>query len=337
VDWHDLTVSGGSTARASPRTTTWHSARDTVEHMTTYAVETRSLTKRYGARTVVDGLDLRLPTGVVAGFIGPNGSGKSTTLRMLLGLVRPTSGEGTVLGEPVTHPERYLSRVGALIEAPAFYPGLSGEANLRVLAALAGNDPKRVGQVLDRVGLGKRGSDAYKRYSLGMKQRLGIAAALLGEPELLMLDEPTNGLDPAGIREMRDLMRALAGEGMTVFVSSHLLGELEQVCDHLVVIEAGHEVYQGPTAQLLDGSDELVLAPEHTDDLTVLAGLLRSRGLDPATRQGRLHLPASVDGADAAELNRAAADAGVTLTELHVVRASLEAQYGTLMTSGACS
>jgi ABC-2 type transport system ATP-binding protein len=253
---------------------------------TTYAVETRALTKRYGACTVVDGLDLRLPTGVIAGFIGPNGSGKSTTLRMLLGLVRPSSGEGTVLGEPLTHPERYLSRVGALIEAPAFYPGLSGTANLRVLAALAGNDPQRVELVLDRVGLGTRGDDAYKRYSLGMKQRLGIAAALLGEPELLMLDEPTNGLDPSGIREMRDLLRTLAGEGLTVFVSSHLLGELEQVCDHLVMIESGHEVFQGPTAQLLAGSDELVLAPERPEDLTVLAGVLRSRGLDPATREG---------------------------------------------------
>ncbi len=305
--------------------------------MTTYAVETRSLTKRYGARTVVDGLDLRLPTGVIAGFIGPNGSGKSTTLRMLLGLVRPSSGEGTVLGEPLSRPERYLSRVGALIEAPAFYPGLSGTANLRVLAALAGNDPQRVGQVLDRVGLGQRGGDAYKRYSLGMKQRLGIAAALLGEPELLMLDEPTNGLDPAGIREMRDLLRLLAGEGLTVFVSSHLLGELEQVCDHLVMIESGHEVFQGRTAQLLAGSDELVLAPEHAEDLTVLAGLLRSRGLDPATREGRLHLPAGSNHANAGELNRAAADAGVTLTELHVVRASLETRYATLTASGASS
>ncbi len=303
--------------------------------MTTYAVETRSLTKRYGARTVVDGLDLRLPTGVIAGFIGPNGSGKSTTLRMLLGLVRPSSGEGTVLGQPLTHPEGYLSRVGALIEAPAFYPGLSGTANLRVLAALAGNDPQRVELVLDRVGLGTRGDDAYKRYSLGMKQRLGIAAALLGEPELLMLDEPTNGLDPSGIREMRDLLRTLAGEGLTVFVSSHLLGELEQVCDHLVMIESGHEVFQGPTAQLLAGSDELVLAPECAEDLTVLAGLLRSRGMDPATREGRLHVLAGVDGADAAELNRAAADAGVTLTELRVVRASLETRYATLTTTGA--
>jgi ABC-2 type transport system ATP-binding protein len=189
--------------------------------------------------------------------------------------------------------------------------------------------------VLDRVGLGTRGDDAYKGYSLGMKQRLGIAAALLGEPELLMLDEPTNGLDPSGIREMRDLLRTLAGEGLTVFVSSHLLGELEQVCDHLVMIESGHEVFQGPTAQLLAGSDELVLAPERPEDLTVLAGVLRSRGLDPATREGRLHVPAGSDCADAAELNRAAADAGVTLTELRVVRASLETRYATLTTTGA--
>ncbi|MCA1692926.1 MAG: ABC transporter ATP-binding protein, partial [Actinobacteria bacterium] len=202
-------------------------------------IETRGLTKRYGGRTVVDSLDISVPTGVIAGFVGPNGAGKTTTLRMLLGLVRPTDGQGHVLGVPLTEPSGYLARVGALIESPAFYPGLSGERNLAVQTTLSGIEPGRIPVVLDRVGLAHRGADPYRTYSLGMKQRLGIAAALLGEPSLLILDEPTNGLDPAGIREMRELLRSLASYGRTIFVSSHLLAEVEQVCDWLVVIEAG--------------------------------------------------------------------------------------------------
>ena len=303
----------------------------TVGVMTATAVETRSLTKRYGAHTVVDGLDLRLPTGVVAGFVGPNGAGKSTTLRMLLGLVRPSSGDGEVLGIPLNRPERYLARVGALIEAPSFYPGLSGEANLRVLAALAGTPPSQVVPALERVGLGSRGGDPYRRYSLGMKQRLGIAAALLGDPQLLILDEPTNGLDPDGIREVRSLLGTLAGDGLTVLVSSHLLLELEQVCNHLIVLENGREVFQGPTADLLQGGDVLLVTPEHAGDAAALVDLLRGSGLEPVAVDGRVRLPAGVDPAEA---NRIAAKGGITLRELQLSRASLETRYGALMTSG---
>src|SRR3954447_13806660 len=221
--------------------------------MTSPALSVSKLTKRYGDRTVVDDLAIELPRGVVAGFVGPNGAGKTTTMAMLLGLVRPSAGGGTVLGEPIDRPAAYLPRVGALIESPAFYPSLSGAENLRVFATVGGHDVARIPALLDQVGLAGRGDDRYRSYSLGMKQRLGIAAALLGEPELLILDEPANGLDPEGVREMRALIGRLAGSGRTVLVSSHDLSELEQVCDWLVLIDTGRSLYQGPTRDLLDG------------------------------------------------------------------------------------
>src|ERR1039457_5160258 len=226
------------------------------------AVHTWGLTKRYGRRTVVDSLDITVPAGVVAGFVGPNGAGKTTTLRMLLGLVRPSAGGGRVLGAPLTRPASYLHRVGALIESPAFYPNVSGTRNLMVQATLGGLDPARIPALLERVNLAERAAlldlvnwaeparDAYRTYSLCMKQRLAIAAALLGDPALLNLNEPTNGLDPAGIREMRGLVRSLADDGPTVMISSHLLSEVQQVCDWLVVIKEGRRVFQGSTAQL---------------------------------------------------------------------------------------
>ena len=293
-------------------------------------VETTSLTKAYRGRTVVDGLDLSLPSGVVAGFVGPNGAGKSTTLRMLLGLVRPTSGSGTVLGHPLTRPQDYLPQVGALIEAPAFYPGLTGRANLRVLATLAGTSATRVEAVLERVELSGRADDPYKTYSLGMKQRLGIAAALLTEPTLLVLDEPTNGLDPQGIRDMRGLLRSLAEDGPTVLVSSHLLGEVQQACDWLVMVESGRLVWSGATAELLTGS-EAVLAPEHPRDLPRLEQLLRTRGLQVRRELDRLHAAPVEDDALLAAVNRDAAAEGITLVELRRQRATLEDRYGALL------
>src|ERR1700692_2917021 len=180
------------------------------------AVKTAGLTKRYGTRAVVDAIDLELPRGVISGFVGPHGAGKTTTLRMLLGLIRPSAGTGEVLGHSITDPASYLARVGALIESPAFYPTISGRRNLEILAALGRHDRRRVTTLLAQVGLGDRGGDVFKSYSLGMKQRLGIAAALLPDPELLVLDEPTNGLDPHGIAEIRSLLRSFADEGMTV-------------------------------------------------------------------------------------------------------------------------
>src|SRR5688500_6419193 len=196
---------------------------------TAAAVSVHGLTKRYGERTVVDGFDLDLPTGVVAGFIGPNGAGKTTTMAMLLGLVRPSAGTGEGLGVPLDEPARHLPRVGALIEGPALYAGLAGAENLRVLATMGGKDPSAIPDLLELVGLADRGDDRFKEYSLGMKQRLGIAGALLGDPELLILDEPTNGLDPIGMREIRELIARGAGEERTVLVSSHPLREVEEV------------------------------------------------------------------------------------------------------------
>jgi len=299
------------------------------------AIQTSGLTKDYGARTVVDRLDLELPTGVVAGFVGPNGAGKSTTLRLLLGLIRPTAGSGLVLGCPLDRPSEYLPRVGALIESPAFYPGLTGVDNLRALAALGGIDRARVPAVLERVGLSGRGGDRFKTYSLGMKQRLGIAAALLSEPELLVLDEPTNGLDPQGIVAMRELIRSIADDGPTVLVSSHLLAELQQVCDWLLMIEGGRQVYQGTAASLLAGGARLRLRSERPDELGRLAQLLRERGLEPSSDGEALWLAGDgVDDSRVAELSRAAAAAGITLVEVARTAATLEERYGSLVTGG---
>jgi ABC-2 type transport system ATP-binding protein len=306
--------------------------------MTTTAVSVTGLTKRYGARTAVDGLDLELPSGVVAGFVGPNGAGKTTTMAMLLGLVRPSSGAGTVLGAPIDEPAAYLPRVGALIESPALYPGLSGAANLRVFATVGGHDPRAIPELLALVGLSDRAGDRYRGYSLGMKQRLGIAAALLGDPALLILDEPANGLDPQGVREMRSLVGQLAGSGRTVLVSSHDLSELEQVCDWLVLIDTGRLLYQGPTRALLDGVvGGLAVVPESPSDLPVLRSVLVSRGHSVDAGGDRLVVGVGIDGAveAAAAVNRAAFDAGIVVVELTPLRTTLEDRYLAMVHGGA--
>jgi len=298
------------------------------------AVRTTGLTKAYRGRTVVDRLDLLLPSGVVSGFVGPNGAGKTTTIRMLLGLVRPTSGDGEVLGEPLGSPTRYLPSVGAMIEGPAFQPALSGRDNLALLARVGGLPVSRVAGVLERVGLAQRGSDPFRSYSLGMKQRLGIAAALLPQPRLLVLDEPTNGLDPAGIAQVRELITSFRDEGMTVLVSSHLLAEVEQVADHLVMIRQGALVFQGPVRDLVDAQrPELVAAAPSPREAALVAELAAGMGW-PATvldRTVRVELPGMLDdgehAARATELNRRAHTLGVTLSRLDVVRPTLEQAF----------
>jgi ABC-2 type transport system ATP-binding protein len=294
------------------------------------ALRTQSLTKRYGSRLAVDSLDLEVPTGVVAGFIGPNGAGKTTTMAMLLGLVAPSAGNGTVLGESLDQPASYLARVGALIETPAFWPGLTGRENLRVLATLGGHNPRRVPEVLELVGLDDRGEDRFGQYSLGMKQRLGIAAALLGDPELLVLDEPTNGLDPAVINEMRRFILELADGRRTVLVSSHILSELEHISDWLIIIDEGALVYQGPAGGFLGRVPTVIaVAPEHDSDLERLVSIAQGEGHDPRIEEAQLIVP--IDGRDprsaAAALNRAALSQGVVLSELHLRRPTLESQY----------
>ncbi len=290
------------------------------------AILTEALTKRFGDRVAVDRIDIELPAAVVSGFVGPNGAGKTTTIQMLLGLMRPTSGSAQVLGHPVSEPAAYLSRVGALIEAPSFYPTLSGRRNLEVLTRLGRLDRTRVAEVLELVELSDRATDLVRAYSLGMKQRLGVAAALLPSPDLVILDEPTNGLDPAGIREIRALLRTLADRGITVFVSSHLLAEIEAICDHLVMIDSGRIAFQGSISELLAAQrSELLAVPEHAGEIDALVALCIQAG-HPAHPDGdgvRVQAP----GDWAAELNRLAMANGITLRGLQSARASLEEAF----------
>ena len=277
---------------------------------------------------MVDNLDLAIPSGSVCGFVGPNGAGKTTTIRMLLGLIRPSAGNGTILGGDLEDPRSYLARVGALIEAPAFYPQLSGRDNLRALARLGRIKSAAIGGLLARVGLSERGADHYRSYSLGMKQRLGIAAALLGAPDLLILDEPTNGLDPAGILEMRVLIRSLADEGITVFVSSHLLAEIEHVCDYLVMIRSGRSVFQGPVADLREsGGVEIVVRPERSEECTELAKVLGGAGYVVDIEDGRGVAVVKAGSDRAADVNRVAMAAGFALVHLSVRERSLEEAF----------
>jgi ABC-2 type transport system ATP-binding protein len=301
------------------------------------AVRVDRLTKRFGDRAAVDELSFELPRGVVAGFIGPNGAGKTTTMAMLLGLVAPTSGTGTVLGHPLDRPAAFLPRVGALIEGPAMYPGLTATENLRVLAAMGRRDPARIPAVLDLVGLGERADDRFREFSMGMKQRLGIAGALLGDPELLILDEPTNGLDPVGMREIRDLIATIATQHRTVLVSSHLLSEIEQVCDWLVVIEHGAGVFAGPAVEFAGGAAAtLAVAPEHVADIELLGRLLAAEGHEVDVVDGHVLLP--LDDADplalGAAVNRLAAEHGLVVAELAPRRANLQDRYLSLVEGG---
>lgn len=300
----------------------------TTTHTSALAVVTIGLTKEFGDRRVVESLDLTIPSGSVCGFVGPNGAGKTTTIRMLLGLIRPTSGEGLILLGDLHDPASYLARVGALIESPAFYPQLSGRDNLLVLTRLGQLPPSVIDEVLERVGLADRAGDRFSRYSLGMKQRLGIAAALLADPALLILDEPTNGLDPAGIVEMRSLIRSLADEGMTIFISSHLLSEIEHICDHVVMIRSGRSMFQGSVAELRDmRTAELVLRPEDPGQLGTLAQLISDRGLEVEFEETTGSVVVASGSPLAGQLNRAALEAGLTIVHLPERERSLEEAY----------
>jgi ABC-type multidrug transport system ATPase subunit len=292
----------------------------TVASMSELVIETHDLTKRYGERIVaVDRLAMRVRRGEVYGFLGPNGAGKTTTLRMLLGLVRPTSGGALVLGaEPGT--SEALARTGSLIETPTFYPFLSGRENLKVLARHAGVPEDRIGPALDEVELTARAGDRFQTYSLGMKQRLGIAAALVKEPELLILDEPTNGMDPAGMAEMRTFIRTLGRGKRTVLLSSHLMAEVEHTCDRVGVISRGRLVGEG-TVDELRGRESLWLRADPLEEAERVVRTLR--GIDEVTRSdGGLRVGA--DPAAAPAIARALVEAGVALGELRPERPSLE-------------
>jgi ABC-2 type transport system ATP-binding protein len=282
------------------------------------ALATRGLRKNYGSRHALDGLDLSVPTGVVYGFLGPNGAGKTTTMRVLTGLIHPDGGSVEMLGRPFKRGDRHrLFDVGALIESPSFYPYLSARANLRELAA-SGSPvaTRRIEELLDIVGLCDRANDKVQGYSLGMKQRLGIAAALLSDPTLLLLDEPANGLDPAGIVAMRDTLRALAASGKTVFVSSHLLAEVQVMADMVGIIAAGKLVREGQLKELLAMQSvvKVRVRPEIVNAaIATLAPDLHAERLTESDR-GEGWLSVQIDPERAEEITRKLAGAGIFLS-----------------------
>lgn len=297
-----------------------------MEKIEKIAISASDLTKIYGERAALSHGNFIVPEGSICGFVGPNGSGKTTTIRMLLGLIEPSGGTATVLGESISHPEKYLPYVGAMIEGPAFYPALSGRENLKVLAELGGFPLSRVDQLLEKVDLADRGGSKFKTYSLGMKQRLGIAAALLPNPKLLILDEPTNGLDPSGIQEVRGIIRDLADSGTTVFVSSHILSELEMICEYLVMLREGKVIFSGRTQELLSGQKPIIIVkPEYEVDLTNLAKKLSDSGFNISIVEGTLHIDAAQEAS--AAINRLAFESGITLASISVVLPTLEETF----------
>jgi ABC-2 type transport system ATP-binding protein len=294
--------------------------------MSKSAIEVSGLTKRYEKLTAVEAATFTVPRGTICGFVGPNGAGKTTTIRMLLGLISPTSGSGTVLGHSILEPEKYLGSVGAMIEGPAFYPALTGAENLKVLATMGGIPIDRVDELINLVGLSGRGGDKYKTYSLGMKQRLGIAAALLPNPALLILDEPTNGLDPEGIQEVRDLLKKLASEGTTVFVSSHLLSEIEIISQHIVMLRKGEVVFAGAIEELLMNQKPMIIvSTENSDDLEKVVAIAVAEGHKATIRHGQAHIEGPHEWA--AVLNKKAFASGITLSELTTTLPNLEETF----------
>jgi ABC-2 type transport system ATP-binding protein len=294
------------------------------------AVEIRGLSKRFGAVQAVSDMSFEVNAGRVTGFLGPNGAGKSTTLRCLLGLIHPDSGTGTFGGRRYDELEHPSAHVGAVLENASFHPGRSGRNHLRVLAAAGRHAPERVSKLLDQVGLTAAADRRVKGYSMGMRQRLAIAAALLGDPLVLILDEPTNGLDPPGIRWVRDLLRAEAARGRAVLVSSHLLSEVEQSVDEVVVIAKGVMRASGPIAHVLGGGGEPI-ARVRSADSERLAGLLRERGIAVDGQTGDLLL---VHGVAPEAVGEVAAQHRVVLRELGVQTRSLEEAFFELTEHG---
>jgi ABC-2 type transport system ATP-binding protein len=287
-------------------------------------IETRALTKKFGARAAVDSVDLVVPAGVAFGFLGPNGAGKTTMIRTLVGLTAPTSGDVALLGMP--QPEKRseaLARVGAIVEEPRFHPHLTGRENLKIIAAARDDAARaRIPASLERVGLTARADDRVKTYSLGMRQRLGIARCLLADPALLILDEPMNGLDPAGILEMRHMIRAFVDEGRTVFLSSHLLDEVEKTCDHVAIVDQGRIVVQGSVAEVSATGDPTVVL--EVDDLATTRRVLGDAQVQEEGGALRVTLTGDMT---AAALNRSLVEAGVAVSRLEPARATLEETF----------
>jgi len=286
-------------------------------------IETHKLSKRFGQRIAVDSLDLQVAAGEIYGFLGPNGAGKTTTIAMLLALVKPTSGQAFVLGYDIQkNASEALQGVGAMVEAPAFYPYLSGWDNLRVFASAAGLPNSAIERALSMVDLSTRAKDKFRTYSQGMKQRLGIAAALLHDPKLIILDEPTNGLDPAGTVELRELIRSLAADGRTVFISSHLLHEVEHICSRVAILKSGKIVREGAVADLLKRDQGLLLdlASEHERAAQLLRQLAWVADVRVVGKQLEVEAPSE----RAAELNMFLAQQGIAVSGIRARESSLE-------------
>ena len=285
-------------------------------------LETNGLTKKYGSLTAVDHVSLSVEKGQVFGFLGPNGSGKTTTIGMLLGIITPTGGTFRMFGRDGSD-ELHASRrrIGATLETPNFYPYLSGRDNLRVAARIKGVDEQRIPEALDIVGLAPRQKDAFSKYSLGMKQRLALAATMLGDPELIILDEPANGLDPEGMREVREIILALAARGATIFLSSHLLNEVERTCTHVAILRTGRVVRQSAVRELVAGA---TVASVASNDLAALRRIVAEYpgATSFEERVDRLFVHLAND--DLAALNRFAHERGVAISHLAVERRTLE-------------
>jgi ABC-2 type transport system ATP-binding protein len=296
------------------------------------AIETTGLTKRFGARTALDGIDLQVPRGSAFGFLGPNGAGKTTIIRTLLGLTAANAGTMKILGRPVPlERAQALRRVGAIVEEPRFHPNLTGRENLRLVAAVRGPETRaRIEPALARVGLSDRAGNKVKSYSMGMRQRLGVARCLLADPLLLILDEPTNGLDPGGIQEFREMIRAMVEqEGRTVFISSHLLDEVEKTCDAAAIVDRGKVIVQGSIADLAQGGgvrNELILG---VDDVELALATLGGSELVRDARRSDEGLRVELVGEPrtASEVNAALVRAGVGVMRLEPVRHSLEQRF----------
>jgi ABC-2 type transport system ATP-binding protein len=296
-----------------------------------WAVETHGLTKRFGDNVAVSGVELLIPRGCAFGYLGPNGAGKTTLIRVLLGLTHADSGTMSLLGYSVPkHRDVALARVGAIVDEPRFHGHLTGRQNLQMLAAArepAARD--RIGPSLERVGMAHRADDRVSKYSMGMRQRLGVAACLLGDPQLLILDEPMNGLDPAGMREMRDMILSLVAEGRTVVLSSHLLDEVERTCDAIAIVDRGRIIRQGPISELLAGATlELEVDCSQPDQARALiqTGPLGA-DIDVTPTGLQLTLPTGTDRDVIAEINRVLVEGGISVYRLQPVQASLESWF----------
>jgi ABC-2 type transport system ATP-binding protein len=292
------------------------------------AIETTQLAKRFGQRDALAGVNLSVPRGCAFGFLGPNGAGKTTLIRLLLGLTTATAGEMRLLGEPVpARRTEALARVGAIVEEPRFHGHLTGRENLVVNAAARGGQARgRIPGALERVGMTERADERVRGYSMGMRQRLGIARCLLADPELLILDEPMNGLDPAGIIEFRALIRSFVDEGRTVFLSSHLLDEVERTCDMVAIVDQGRIVTQGPIGEIAGGGDGTLVVG--CDDPVRAAALLSARDdvLSAVAEEGEVRVVLA-DGADPADLNDALVGAGLRVRRLQPAHVSLEERF----------